>query len=192
MLTVAMKHTLLTVSLLSAAASLSAAPVVTRGPSYNFIGANIEGGENGYIAVNVDFNTTINDFLYVTGETTIAGENDFGDISQTNVGLGLRFAVGDSTNFEIEAATGQIQYLNLVGIQFGGAGVGLRSRPADWVQFHPRLRYFAADGLMDDFGIFTLGVSFFPTNEVSIDLNYNRYFDGIEDNQVGFGVSYHF
>ena len=187
-----MKHTLLTVSLLSAAAALSAASVSSVGPSYSFIGANIEGGENGYLGVNLDFNATINDIVYLSGETSIVGENDFGDISQTNVGLGLRFAVGDSTNFEVEAATGQIQYLNLVGIQFGGAGIGVRSRPADWVQFHPRLRYFAADGLMEDFGIFSLGVSFFPINEVSIDLNYNRYFDGIEDNQFGFGVSYHF
>jgi hypothetical protein len=192
MFNVDMKNALLTVSLLSAAAALSAASVSSVGPSYSFIGANIEGGENGYLGVNLDFNATINDIVYLSGETSIVGENDFGDISQTNVGLGLRFAVGDSTNFEVEAATGQIQYLNMVGIQFGGAGFGVRSRPADWVQFHPRLRYFAADGLMEDFGIFSLGVSFFPINEVSIDLNYNRYFDGIEDNQFGFGVSYHF
>jgi len=192
MLTAAMKHTLLNVSLLSAAAALSAAPVVTRGPSYNFIGANIEGGDDGYKALSADFSASVNNYLYVHGETTIVGEDDFGDISQTNVGIGVRFAIADSTNIDLEAATGQIQLLNFTGVQFGGVGLGLRARLSDSFQLHPRLRYFAADGPLDDFGMFTLGLSFFPIDELSLDLNYTRYFDGLEGNQFGFGVTYHF
>jgi len=187
-----MKNTLLTVSLLSAAAAISAAPVVTRGPSYNFIGANIEGGDDGYKALSADFSTSVNNYLYVHGETTIVGDDDFGDISQTNVGIGVRFAIADSTNIDLEAATGQIQRLNLVGVQFGGIGLGLRARLSDSFQLHPRLRYFAADGPLDDFGVFTLGLSFFPIDELSLDLNYARYFDGLEGNQFGLGVTYHF